>query len=105
MEKIGEKQNKKTRPQGRGRARLERDGRLGCLGEMSALGLAGRRLLALLALLAPLLIFGSLRVRRILAVGCVLPIGTHDADLLSLRVLVAYPQTGELYMKWKKKTS
>ena len=71
---------------------------------MSALSLAGRHLLALLILLAPLLILGSLRVRRILAAGGVLPIGTHAADLLSLRVLVAYPQTGELYMKWKTKT-
>ena len=83
---------------------LERDGRLWMAGE-SALGLAGRRLLALLVLLTPLRILGSLRVRRILAVGGILPIGTHAADLLSLRVLVAYPQTGELYMKWKKKTS
>ena len=71
----------------------------------SALDLAGGHLLALLALLTPLLILGSLRVRRILAVGGILPIGTHAADLLSLRVLVAYPQIGELYMNWKKKTA
>ena len=73
--------------------------------EGSALGLIGGRFRALLALLTPLLILGSLRVGRILGIGRVLTIGTHAADLLSLRVLVAYPQTGELYMKWKKKTS
>ena len=73
--------------------------------EGSALGLIGGRFRALLALLTPLLILGSLRVRRILAVGGILPIGTHAADLLSLRVLVAYPQIGELYMNWKKKTA